>query len=451
MRNRNNSWLIFWSRIVQGTSLGRVVGALSGVMLLLAVIFILWSSDAQKSVPLLVGADSPLPAAAVSNAASLWQQGFNPVVQENLFPGNFFSSLPFSPDFKTSAVAGRKLSVSTTLDEKLQFKLVKLLRRYHPQLGAGVLLDLETGAILAMADYRNETEGMILPEDCGNLCLVSAFPAASLFKIVTAYGVLEKKSVNRKTRYKVVGRHHTLYKYQLGLGKSRYRYKPSEISFEKAFARSVNPVFGRFGIDYFSAAELVNLAESFAFNRSIQFDQPVHPSQVALPQTPFQQAETSSGFIKTTTLSPLHAALLVGAPLMVDRLPQPYLINRVVAENGAEVYYHQPQKCEFQLRDKKACGELAAMMRATVKYGTARKSFRDVRRRRSFRKLEVGGKTGSLDMPDNIHRCEWFAGFGKNPATKKMVAVAVVLVHGEKRTISAGYIASELIAVSLKE
>ncbi len=421
---------------------------------MLGGVFLQFSLSSQKSVPQLVGESYPL-AAAVSMGpqaaeSGVWQNPFHPADHPNLFPQEFFITLPFSSVLDEVTVAEQKIKVITTLDEGLQSKLIKLLHRYHPLLGAGIVIDLQTGAVEAMVDYRNVGEnGSILPEKCGNLCLVSEFPAASLFKIVTAYGVLDKEKVTRKTHYPVIGRHHTLYKYQLGLGKSRYRYRPEDISFEKAFARSVNPVFGKFGIDFFSADELVDLAESFAFNHPLKFDQPVVASRVAMPQSKFQQAETSSGFIKTTTLSPLHAALLAGAPLVADNLPQPYFVKRVVAENGAEIYYHQPQKCDFQLHNKNACRELTAMMRATVKYGTARKSFRDLRRRRAFRKLDIGGKTGSLDMPTSDHRCEWFAGFGKNPKTGKMVAVAVVLVHGEKRTISAGYIASELLAGSL--
>ncbi len=455
MRNRNNRWLILWSRIVQGVFTGRSIVVCLVGLLLLGGVFLLFSLSSQKSVPQLVGESYPFSASSaltgpVAAESCVWQNPFNPADHPDLFPQEFFSTLPFSSVLDEVFVAEQKIKIITTLNEELQSKLIKLLHRYHPLLGAGVLLDLETGAVLAMADYRQDGEnGHILPEKCGNLCLVSAFPAASLFKIVTAYGVLDKKKVTRKVHYPVVGRHHTLYRYQLGLGKSRYRYRPEEISLEKAFACSVNPVFGKFGIDYFSADELLGLAESFAFNHPLKFDQPVLASRVELPQTQFQQAETSSGFIKTTTLSPLHAALLAGAPLVADNLPQPYFVKRVVAEDGAEIYYHQPQRCDFQLNDKKACRELTAMMRATVKYGTARKSFRDLRRRRAFRKLDVGGKTGSLDMPVSGHRCEWFAGFGKNPKTGKMVAVAVVLVHGEKRTISAGYIASQLIAGSL--
>ncbi len=442
--------MIIKARIVQGLCTGRaIIVGLVG-LLLLGGIFLLPVFKSEKLVPQLVGESCPLASAPDSTWTCAWQNSFIPTEYPGLFPKNFFSSLPFSAVLTDVAVAGHKLKVYTTFDEKLQTELIKLLHRYHPLLGAGVLFELESGTVAVMADYHHNGEsGDAAAEKCDNLCLFSGFPAASLFKIVTAYGVLDKQKISRKTCYPVVGRHHTLYKYQLGLAKSRYRYRPEHISFEKAFARSINPVFGKFGIDYFSPDELLGLAESFAFNNPLSFDLPVAESRVKLPETPFQQAETSCGFINTTTLSPLHAALIVGAPLVPGKLPQPYLIRRIVDENGAEIFYHQPAKCNFQLHDKSACRELTAMMRATVRYGTARKSFRDVRRRRAFRKLEVGGKTGSLDMPESGHRCEWFAGFGRNPKTGKMVAVAVVLVHGEKRTISSGYIASELLAGAL--
>lgn len=399
-----------------------------------------------KSVPNLIYEDcfSPL------NPSS-WQQSLSHGELAELLPDSFFSVLPSLSVTGSTSVAGSNLTVFTTINEGLQHKLLTLLRRYHPQLGAGVLVDLKTGKIEAMAYYRNADEnGSIIPLISGNLCLVSAFPAASLFKIVTAYGVLEKKGMTRHARFPVVGRHHTLYKYQLGLGKSRYRYQPVEVSFEKAFARSVNPVFGKFGIDYFSAPELLQLAETFAFNRPLAFDLPVALSHFQSPETVYQRAETASGFIETTTVSPLHAALIVGAPLSSGRLKQPYIIDRVTAENGGELFYHQEHQSEFKLVDNKACAELVKMMQATVKYGTARKSFKHLKKRKSFRNWEIGGKTGTLDMPNSARRCEWFAGFARDRKTDRQVAVALVLVHGEKRTISSGYIAAEMLAGALK-
>ncbi len=418
----------------------------AGVVFLVLTGFVFLLVGRQtKLVPLLVAKDSFSPL-----KPDLWQQSLKPGELAGLLPDNYFSTPPPTTVIGSISKTGSSLTVFTTIEKKLQLSLLTLLRRYHPQLGAGVLVNLKTGAIEAMAYYRHADEnGSILPKELGNLCLVSSFPAASLFKIVTAYGVLEKKGISRHTRFPVVGRHHTLYKFQLGLSKSRYRYQSSEVSFEKAFARSVNPVFGKFGIDYFAAPELLQLAETFAFNRPLSFDLPVSSSVVCCPETPYQRAETASGFIETTTVSPLHAALIAGAPLSSGMLPQPYIIARVIAEDGAELFYHQERQSDFGLVDKKACAELVAMMKATVKYGTASKSFRHLKKRRSFRNWEVGGKTGSLDMPDSDRRCEWFAGFARYQKIDREVAVALVMVHGEKRTISPGYIAAELLAAAM--
>ncbi len=425
-----------WTRIL-------LAGA---VFLVLAGVVFLFPGRQSKSVPMLFAKNfiSPLEPA-------IWQQSLKPGKLSGLLSDNFFSALPPTSVISSTFETGPALKVFTTIDEKSQLNLLKLLRRYHPQLGAGVLVNLKTGAIEAMAYYRHADEnGSILSQESGNLCLNSSFPAASLFKIVTAYGVLEREGLTRHTRFPVIGRHHTLYKYQLGLGKSRYRYQPSEVSFENAFARSVNPVFGKFGIDYFPAHELLQLAETFAFNRPLSFDLSVSSSVVRASDTAYQRAETASGFIGTTTLSPLHAALIAGAPLSPGKLKRPFVIDRVIAENGAELFYRQERQSKFQLVDEKACAELVAMMQATVKYGTASKAFKHLKRKRSYQNWEVGGKTGSLDMPNSDRRCEWFAGFGRDLKSDREVAVALVLVHGEKRTISSGYIAAELLAGALR-
>ncbi len=445
---RNNRWLIWWARILRGGGVLKAGILIVGpVFLVLAGTAVFFFGSQSKTVPMLLAKDcfSPL-------VASEWQQSANFGGLDSLLPENYFSTLPPESEICTVCNSGASLSVFTTIDERLQFSLLKLLRRYHPRLGAGVLLNLKTGAIEAMAHYRHADEnGTIVPQESVNLCLDASFPAASLFKIVTAYGVLERDGVTRHTNFPIIGRHHTLYKYQLGLGKSRYRYRPSEISFEKAFACSVNPVFGKFGIDYFPDHELLKLADTFDFNRPLSFDLRVASSVVKAPDSPYQRAETASGFIKTTRLSPLHAAMIAGAPLSPGNLKQPFVIERVVSGDGAELFYHQERQAEFQLLDKKACAELTAMMRATVKYGTASKSFKHLKKRRSFHNWEVGGKTGSLDMPNSDRRCEWFAGFGRDLQCDRKVAVALVLVHGEKRTISSGYIAAELLAGALKK
>ena len=444
---RNNYLLIWWVRLVDLVRAWRYLlaaGLVAGTVLLGGILLLLGTSS--KNVPLLVSEN-----VCGLSGTQAWLQGLAPEELSGLLKASYFQRS--SPPNRLTVVdreTGSALTLSTTLDEKLQNRLIKLLHRYHPQLGAGVLLDLDSGAVLALGCYRNpEERGCIIPLTSANLCLCADFPAASLFKMVTAYGILCRRGVGRKSTFPLVGRRHTLYRYQLGLGKSRYRYRPEKVTLEEAFARSVNPVFGKLGIDYFPAPKLLELAAVFGFNRQLEFDLPLAKSVILPPKDDFGRAETACGFISTTRISPLHAALLGGAPLVGKDLKRPYLYQRIIDADGAELYYHQPAPAALQLANAGACRELVAMMRATVRYGTASKSFRHLKRRRIYRQWEIGGKTGSLDMPGCDNRCEWFVGFGRKRSNGRKYAVSVALVHGEKRTISSGYIAAEMLAAAL--
>ncbi len=445
---RNNLIHIWWARFrrwyLEWCYL--LVSGLVVAVILGGGIFLLLNSGTRK-VPLLLADDS-----CSLGGGNEWRQMLEPAELGKWLRDGAFSRLPVATELAGNDAHGRQVKVFTTLDSRIQTTLIRLLRRYHPQLGAGVVINLDNGAVEAMASYRHRDEGgKILPREYGNLCLHSPFPAASLFKIVTAYGVLCRRGVDRHTTFPLIGRRHTLYRYQLGLGKSRYRYRPVAVSLEEAFARSVNPIFGKFGIDYFPPPKLMALGGKFAFNRELGFDLPLERSLLVAPASDFERAETACGFIKSTRISPVHAALLAGAPLLGTSLKQPYVVARIIDAEGVELYFHQPAPAVLQLRKAGACRELVSMMRATVRYGTARKSFRHLKRRRIYRQWDLGGKTGSLDMPESSHRCEWFAGFARDRKSGHRYGVAVVLVHGEKRTISSSYIAAELMAAELRK
>ena len=59
----------------------------------------------------------------------------------------------------------------------------------------------------------------------------------------------------------------------------------------------------------------------------------------------------------------------------------------------------------------------------------------------------MGGKTGSIDLPEHTGRCDWFAGFGQTGQTS--VAVACILVHGAQRTMRSSFVGAEMIRACL--
>ena len=339
------------------------------------------------------------------------------------------------------------IRVHTTLEPALQHHLTVLLHRYAPLVGAGVVLDPTNGAILAMASYRHEGLAPdFLADGKDNYCLFGGFPAASLIKIVTAGAVLEKKGFTSYKTLPVSGRFHTLYKYQLGLKKARF--KSQAVSLEKAFSLSINPFFGKLGVQVLQETEFMETARDFLFNVPIEFDFPVDMSEIVVPDSDYARAEQACGFTNGTTISPLHAALIASLPVNEGVMMRPFLVERLENEAGVELFYRQ-LKVLSQPCGKKSVKGLQKLMRATVRYGTAKKSFAHLRRLRASRGWVLGGKTGTLDLPGRRGRCEWFAGYGENG--KRKVAVAIVLVHGEKRTISSSYVAAEMIKNALRK
>ena len=80
---------------------------------------------------------------------------------------------------------GRDLKVQTSIDPLLQNYLTQKLDRKNSSHIGIVAMDPDDGRILTLVGY-NKTD----PSD--NPCLDSSFPAASIFKIVTATAALEK-------------------------------------------------------------------------------------------------------------------------------------------------------------------------------------------------------------------------------------------------------------------
>src|SRR5690606_12989004 len=77
--------------------------------------------------------------------------------------------------------------VSYTIDPRMQEEMEKLIRLWKPDYCAFVAMDAVTGEILTLVSYSNRNP------DIGNLALRASFPAASVFKVVTAAAAVEEE------------------------------------------------------------------------------------------------------------------------------------------------------------------------------------------------------------------------------------------------------------------
>lgn len=314
--------------------------------------------------------------------------------------------------------AGKKLHVETSLDLSLQHYLQSQLNPATSRYIGIVAMDPATGKILSMAGYDKA-----VPEN--NPCIDSQFPAASIFKIITAAAAIEKLSVDPASEFTYNGGKHTLYKSQLREKTNQYTQR---ITLMDSFAQSVNPVFGKLGANHLGAAILEQYAQAFGFNRPIEFEIPVVSSSAHFSDEPYQWAEMASGFNRKTTISPLHGAVLTAAIINGGKLIEPSIVDQITDETGKIIYCSRPRTIH-QAISSHASEMMDSLMEATITSGTAKKIFKGHRRDRVLSRLHMGGKTGSIDNTIGDARFDWFVGYAQEKEGDRQMVISVVVAH----------------------
>ena len=316
---------------------------------------------------------------------------------------------------------GDHFDITSSINLDLQDYILRLLRRSKTIQAAVVVQRPDDGRILAMVNYDKEGNGQ-------NLCIKADFPAASIFKLVSAAAALESAGYTPDQTVFFQGRRHTLYKQQLKQTRNKYTNK---ISFKKAFGSSVNSVFGKLGIFDLGHDLMSEYASRFLFNRVIPFDFPVGMSTIQVPDDDYGLAEIASGFNRETLISPLHAALLASIVANNGILMAPWLVEKISSESG-EILYHRETAQLTSPVSWKTAEDLQVLMRDTVISGTCRKSFRPLRRKKAFKGVDFGAKTGTINDKKDQFKYDWLAGYVLPQNGTKAISIAVLAVHGEK-------------------
>jgi len=317
----------------------------------------------------------------------------------------------------------RRFAGSTTLDPQLQHDLVTELNtwmakeRYCSRYVGVVVMDPANGKVLGFAGHDKLSPGT-------NPCLSNQFPAASIFKIVTAAAALESGNITRGTKLNYNGRPHTLYKSQL---KDKHNKYTRYLTLQEAFAKSINPVFGKLGANRLGREKLAAYAEVFAFNQSIPWEFPLPASHFRINNEPYYWAEIASGFNQDTTLSPLHGAMITAAMVNGGALMVPNLVATLKDDQGNLVYLARHNKLK-QAVTADTARAIMAMMEATITAGTGRKAFSGYRKDPVLARLRLGGKTGTIN---NAPRFDWYVGFARDRESNEQLAVAALVAHEE--------------------
>jgi len=321
---------------------------------------------------------------------------------------------------------GDHYKVTTSIDIYLQEYLLSLmdrlktLTRGKPQRIAMVVMEPDTGKIIAMTGFDLDN-----PE--AKPCIDSDYPAASIFKIVTASAAVEALGYTPQTPLTFNGNKYTLYKRQLTDVKNKYTCKTS---FSRAFAESINPVFGKIGKNYLGKEKLDHYADAFGFNQMIHSEIPFMSGTFKTGTNDYHLAELGCGFNTDTTISPIFGAMLISAIINSGNVKLPSIVEHVTNGEGEIIYKNKPMSYKTVIQPQTAT-TMMLLLGKTITKGTARKSFRGASKDKVLSTLLIGGKTGSLYNRDHTVKYDWFTGFGKEKNTNKKIALSIVVGHRE--------------------
>ncbi|MGZ3743303.1 MAG: penicillin-binding transpeptidase domain-containing protein, partial [Pseudobdellovibrionaceae bacterium] len=299
------------------------------------------------------------------------------IIRSNKFPENIEMEWDGKP---------LKAQIHVGIDKELQKEAEKLLKTYKPDYAAIFMMDAVTGRVLAMTSFQKDDP------NAENWNLKSNFPAASVFKVVTATAAMDKAGVSPQHKINFNGGNYTLYRKNVMSDKVTKWTRV--ITLKEAFARSINTAFGRLSLETLHPVDINDYATRFMFNQEIPADFPVEMGVAYVPpERGFELTEVASGYNKTNRMSPVQGAMIAATVANEGKMTIPYLVQNITDEAGHNLYQAEPLDNGHIMTAESAI-KVRELMGETLTAGTSRKSFRKLVHNKKFKTIEMGGKTG---------------------------------------------------------
>ena len=318
------------------------------------------------------------------------------------------------------------LSIDSRIQESAQAAL-------EGQVGACVVMDPETGAVLGMASsptFNAADYEALLSQSADsnsselyNRATQALYAPGSTFKMVSLAAALQDGVATPTTEYDAPGEMEIGNAPVTNVKKRDY----GRITLEQATWYSSNTVFGQVGVQI-GADLLVQMAMNFGFNETIKFDLPLAMSLMPDPDemTEWETAWAACGEPVGEHESPagpqatvLEMCMVGSAIANEGALMQPYLVDGVYNANGERSFSAAPVKLK-QAIDKETAARVMTVLEGVVTEGTGTRA--------AIEGVKVAGKTGTSERGDG-DTDSWFVGMA--PAEDPKVVVAINLERAE--------------------
>jgi penicillin-binding protein A len=321
-----------------------------------------------------------------------------------------------------------------TVEPKFNQTAQRLLAEARPQAGAAVVVEVETGRVLAF------TEWPALTNTARSLLLSRELPSASVFKLITTAALVERAHIAPERSVCTEGGEHRLdLEHLLRPTKGIAVCGP----FSDILGYSRNAAYAQLVHRHLPPEDLYNYADRLGFNSNVPFELPVRFGHLTPTDDPLTYARTATGFVGST-LSVTGAAYLS------------YLLANGGRRSRLTLFEPDPEDTSpssdrggearnEQVLEKSTVERLRRMMQVVIDRGTAADAFHDDQGRRLLPGMRIAGKTGTLGTKEGT--TSWFVGFA--PSRAPRLALAVVLENGALWHRSAKHVAAALFSQGL--
>lgn len=330
----------------------------------------------------------------------------------------------------------RGADIRLTLDPEVQRTALSELQALGKQ-GAVVVLDVQTGALLAMASTPTydpnqlEANWDLLRTDPGapllNRATQGLFTPGSSFKLITTAAALDTGTYTPASRFRDDKGSIEVY----GSTIRNWRDIPfGDHDFEEAFSQSINTTFAQVG-DTLGEQLIVDYMERFGFYEKPPLELPAselmesgrygggglytHRGEL----DPVQVAWFAIGQ-EQTQVTPLQMAMAAQAIANGGKMMRPYVVDSVSDYEGTILKQTSPGVWREPIGPA-AAEDMKDMMVTVVNEGTGSGA--------QSSRVQIAGKTGTAEVEGRGPNA-WFVGFA--PAENPRVAIAVVIVDSDE-------------------
>lgn len=331
----------------------------------------------------------------------------------------------------------------TTLDVNIQDiaenALHRAVRQHLPDWGTAIVMDVETGAIRAMANlgYADKDRRKYIEQY--NYAISQATEPGSTFKLATMMALLEDKKITLDSEVDIHQGEKTFDEGKVKVTDSNpLSRRWNKITVRQAFEQSSNVAMAVLADSLYRDGEFSARLQSFHLDKKTGLSlageaQPVVNDTSSTTWSGISNAWLSFGY--ESRLTPLQMLTFFNAVANNGRMMKPYLVEEIRRDGRTEKKF-KPTVIDAQLASQRTIESLQSLMEGVVERGTAKKLRSD--------KFRFAGKTGTSQQGygharRRVKHQASFAGYF--PAERPRYSIIVVVFNPTQGSYYGGEVA----------